>query len=45
MSRLSADALPSCRLHRQSGQAIVTLSGKDILLGVHVTSGACMPKT
>jgi hypothetical protein len=26
---------PSYRLHKGSGQAVVTLSGKDIYLGVH----------
>lgn len=29
--------LPSYRLHKASGQAVVTLSGKDIYLGVHGT--------
>ncbi len=33
MPRLPADALPSYRLHKQSGQAIVTLAGHDHLLG------------
>ena len=29
--------LPSYRLHKASGQAVVTLSGKDIYLGMHDT--------
>ena len=29
--------LPSYRFHKGSGQAVVTLSGKDIYLGVHGT--------
>jgi hypothetical protein len=33
MPRLKSGQAPSCRLHRQSGQAIVTLNRKDILLG------------
>src|SRR5262245_15515350 len=33
MPRLKENQLPSYRLHKQSGQAIVTLSGKDVLLG------------
>jgi integrase len=35
MPKLAPNAVPSYRLHRQSGQAIVTLSGKDYLLGKH----------
>jgi integrase len=35
MPKLSPDTVPSYRLHRQSGQAIVTLNGRDILLGTH----------
>lgn len=35
MPRLKANQNPSYRLHRQSGQAIVTLDGRDILLGAH----------
>jgi hypothetical protein len=35
MPKLKDNAFPSYRLHRQSGQAIVTLSGRDILLGKH----------
>ena len=35
MGRLRVNELPSYRLHKQSGQAIVTLSGKDFLLGKH----------
>lgn len=33
MPKLATGKLPSYRLHKQSGQAIVTLSGRDILLG------------
>lgn len=35
MPKLKENAIPSYRLHKQSGQAIVTLSGKDFLLGPH----------
>src|SRR5678816_562 len=37
MPKLSPDRVPSYRLHKQSGQAIVTLSGRDVLLGAHGT--------
>jgi integrase len=37
MPKLKADRVPSYRKHKQSGQAIVTLSGKDHLLGKHGT--------
>ena len=37
MPKLAPDQVPSDRLHRQSGQAIVTLSGRDLLLGPHGT--------
>jgi hypothetical protein len=33
MPRLKENQVPSHRLHEQSGQAIVTLSGRDHLLG------------
>jgi hypothetical protein len=33
MPKLRENSVPSYRLHRQSGQAIVTLGGRDILLG------------
>ncbi|MGA2441629.1 MAG: hypothetical protein ABSH08_11760, partial [Tepidisphaeraceae bacterium] len=33
MPKLKHDADPAYRLHRQSGQAIVTLNGLDFLLG------------
>lgn len=36
MPRLS-NRLPSYRLHRASGQAVVTLNGRDIYLGLHNT--------
>lgn len=35
MPRLGPGKLPSYRLHKQSGQAIVTLGGRDVLLGQH----------
>jgi integrase len=37
MPKLSNVHVPSYRLHKQSGQAIVTLSGRDVLLGRHGT--------
>ena len=37
MPKLAPDQVPSYRLHRQSGQAIVTFSGRDVLLGAHGT--------
>ena len=33
MPKLTHNQIPSYRLHRQSGQAIATLNGKDVLLG------------
>jgi len=36
----SADYVPKYRKHRQSGQAIVTLDGKDFLLGPHGTKAS-----
>jgi hypothetical protein len=35
MARYTTDNVPTYRLHKQSGQAIVTLSGQDYLLGKH----------
>jgi integrase len=35
MPKLSENTVPSYRLHRQSGQAVVTFCGRDILLGHH----------
>src|SRR5687768_14170551 len=35
MPKLKENQIPSYRLHKQSGQAIVTLSGKDHLLGTY----------
>jgi len=35
MPLLRNNAVPSYRLHKQSGQAIVTLNGRDVLLGAH----------
>ena len=32
---------PAYRLHRPSGQAVVTLSGKDFYLGAHRTKASC----
>jgi len=40
MPKLPENTVPSYRLHRQSGQAIVTLSNKDILLGPHGTAAS-----
>ena len=40
MPKLSENALPSYRLHKQSGQAIVTLNGRDFLLGPHDTAAS-----
>jgi len=40
MPRLSDNTVPSYRLHKQSGNAIVTLNGKDIILGPHGTSAS-----
>jgi integrase len=37
MPKLSPTAVPSYRLHRQSGQAIVTLNGRDVCLGKYDT--------
>jgi len=37
MPRLKDNQVPSYRLHKQSGQAIVTLSGRDHLLGKYGT--------
>lgn len=37
MPKLSDTEVPSYRLHKQSGQALVTLNGRDICLGVHNT--------
>jgi hypothetical protein len=39
MPRLK-NIVPSYRLHKQSGQAIVTLSGRDYLLGPHGTKSS-----
>src|SRR5688572_25985579 len=35
MPKLGENQVPSYRLHKQSGQAIVTLNGRDVLLGAH----------
>jgi len=37
MPKPKENQVPSYRRHKQSGQAIVTLSGKDHLLGTHGT--------
>lgn len=37
MPKLAENAVPSYRLHKQSGQAIVTLNGQDITLGRYGT--------
>jgi len=33
MAKLKENVVPAYRLHKQSGQAVVTLNGKDMLLG------------
>src|SRR5688572_21509402 len=38
MPKLKPNQVPAYRLHKQSGQAIVTLSGRDHLLGKHATA-------
>src|SRR5215211_3717226 len=38
MPKLKEGQLPAYRLHKQSGQAIITLSGHDFLLGKHGTA-------
>jgi hypothetical protein len=35
MPKLSRNQVPSYRLHKQSGRAIVTLGGRDFVLGTH----------
>jgi integrase len=35
MPKLTDNRIPSYRLHKQSGQAVVTLNGADLLLGKH----------
>ena len=40
MPRLSPDKLPKYRKHRVSGQAVVTLDGKDFYLGPHGTKAS-----
>jgi integrase len=35
MPKLTSNRVPAYRLHKQSGQGIVTLNGRDILLGKH----------
>jgi hypothetical protein len=37
MPKLAPNQVPSYRLHKQSGQAIVTLNGRDFTLGRHGT--------
>src|SRR5437016_8642277 len=37
MPKLSTNQFPSYRLHRQSGQAVVTLNGRDHCLGKYDT--------
>ncbi len=37
MPRTKRNQLPSYRLHKQSGQAVVTLCGRDFYLGPHGT--------
>jgi len=40
MPKLTDNKNPSYRLHRQSGQAVVTLNGRDILLGKYGTAAS-----
>jgi integrase len=40
MPKLSPHALPAYRRHKQSGQAVVTLNGKDVLLGTFGTAAS-----
>lgn len=40
MPKFKDNAVPSYRLYKQSGQAVVTLSGKDILLGQYKTAAS-----
>jgi hypothetical protein len=40
MPRISADATPKYRRHKASGQAIVTLSGRDNYLGPYGTAAS-----
>jgi len=40
MPKLLTNTVPSYRLHRQSGQAIVTLNSNDVLLGKHGTAAS-----
>jgi hypothetical protein len=35
MPKLSPNQVPTYRLHKQSGQGVVTLSGRDVLLGTY----------
>ena len=43
MPALKENEVPSYRLHKQSGQEIVTLNGKDILLGTHGAAASARP--
>jgi integrase len=40
MPRLSLDRLPKYRLHKGTGQAVVTLDGKEFYLGIHNTAAS-----
>ena len=40
MPKLKDNEVPSYRLHKQSGQAVVTLNGRDHLLGQHGSSAS-----
>lgn len=40
MPKLKENAVPAYRLHKQSGQAIVTLGGRDFLLGTYHSSSS-----
>lgn len=38
MPRLKPNQVPAYRLHKQSGRAVVTLDGRDVMLGKHGTA-------
>ncbi len=44
MPKFSDVSVPSYRLHKQSGQAIVTLNKRDVLLGAHGSASSKAPR-
>ncbi len=40
MPKLRDNQVPSYRLHKRSGQAVVTLGGRNILLGTHESAAS-----